>query len=160
MDRHEGTFRLQFRSPALQPRSAAFFVPAEGYIPKKVEATERNGTKKRDYEFLPIEFLVSKNGEQAMVVRYYAKTDQLSRLQACYSLISNMVDGVRRNFIYKMHLVCVYFIIILIVNDSKTVEMRSCPDEMKGCIANMLEDATSGPGSCCGLSDSEARQRS
>ena len=64
-DRHEGTLRLHSRGSALQPRSIAFFVPVDECIPKMVEVTERNGAKKRDNEYLPIEILVWKNSERA-----------------------------------------------------------------------------------------------
>ena len=69
----------------------------------KVEATKRNGMLQKEHEYLPIELLVSKNGEPAFGGIYFSRTDQFSCLRACQSFISNLVDGVRRNSIHKVH---------------------------------------------------------
>mmetsp|Transcript_4225 Transcript_4225/g.9561 ORF Transcript_4225/g.9561 Transcript_4225/m.9561 type:complete len:189 (+) Transcript_4225:81-647(+) len=107
---------------------------------KVVEVTGKNGTLKRDFKHMPIELRLEDCGHEVRARMYFAKSKQLSMLRSVCSHISNLFDGVEKQFRYTMRLVYAHFPINAnITNGGKTIEIRNFLGEKIVRTVNMLE---------------------
>mmetsp|Transcript_16631 Transcript_16631/g.36675 ORF Transcript_16631/g.36675 Transcript_16631/m.36675 type:complete len:189 (-) Transcript_16631:65-631(-) len=107
---------------------------------KVVEVTGKNGTLKRDFKHMPIELRLEDCGHEVRARMYFAKSKQLSMLRSVCSHISNLFDGVEKQFKYTMRLVYAHFPINAnITNGGKTIEIRNFLGEKIVRTVQMLE---------------------